>query len=304
MLLNVEMISLFFGWLITTTKTNDDEVVSGLFDGKATRGQRRWFKKEKKLPHKGYLPSPGGMPPWMAAEEDCDERWGTRKGKNGYNIPRTYPHYEKLKKRYEEVHQRPMGSTIPLFFALGWVAEERFGEDAVDWATFACWKANNHDGPFEEMQERETRVASDDLARIIAGKSKVRGRPSRDKRQTETIQSSVSENSLPPLNKQDSSSGPDIQVGGAEVWHGQEAWHGEKLKVPIRPWSTKRKGPVTTPTTGDGQRMLPPKKRGGAAFVYVEKKGGGKGVGSDLGFTIAARRGKPGELFRSIGSAL
>ena len=277
---------------------------AGLFDGKATRGQRRWFKKEKKLPHRGYLPSPGGMPPWMASEEDCDLRWGSRKGKNGYRIQKSYPHYEQMKKRFEEVHQRPMGNTVPMYFAIGWVAEEKFGGDAVDWATFACWKANNQDGPFEEFQERETRVAEEESLRIASGNPKLRGRPSRDNRRRETPQSLVHENSLSSDVKTDVSSGSDIQMGGPEVWSRHSFMNAKISATPVRPWSTKRKGLVRDPTSGDDQRMLPLKKRGGAAYVYVEKNKGEQCMGSNMGFTIAGRRGKPGTITPRTNSAL
>ena len=110
--------------------------------------------------------------------------------------------YDALKKRYEEVHQRPMGSSVPLFFALGWVAEEKHGADAIDWAAFATWRSNNHDGPFEELQDRETRLAAEEHKRLDRGQSKSRGRPSRDskvdvhKRNRQTVNAELVDMSL------------------------------------------------------------------------------------------------------------
>ena len=146
------------------------------------KGEWKWFKQEKGLPHRGFLPSPGGLPQSIASEEECAARWGEQKGKNGFNIPKNYVHYQAMKTRYEQVHQRKMGSSVPLYFALGWVAEEKHGAQNIDWATFATWKCNNHDGPFEELEDRAVRTAEEDRERLLQGILKTRGRPSRESR--------------------------------------------------------------------------------------------------------------------------
>ena len=153
-----------------------------MLDQTTLKGQRKWFKQEKGLPHRGYLPSPGGLPTTIASEEECVARWGERKGSNGFKVQKTYKNYAALKKRYEDVHQRPLPWSIPLHFALGWVAEEKHGPDAIDWATFACWRSNNHDGPFEALEERESRLKEEERERVNSGRLKHRGRPSRSNR--------------------------------------------------------------------------------------------------------------------------
>ena len=94
-----------------------------------------------------------------------------------------------MRERYNEVYQRPLGFTVPLYFALGWVAE-KFGPEIVDWATFACWKSNNHYGPFEEISEREERLAKEDIT-TATREGKGRGRPSQGRRSKQKLSTEV-----------------------------------------------------------------------------------------------------------------
>lgn len=130
----------------------------------------------------GYLPSPRELPKSVACKAECVARWGDRKGKNGYKLIAAYNNEDALKRRYEQVHQRPLGFSILVYFALGWVAKEKCGEDTVDSTTFACWRAKNHDGPFEELKERVARIANKEHDCLQSGRSKARGHPSREKR--------------------------------------------------------------------------------------------------------------------------
>ena len=45
-----------------------------------------------------------------------------------------------------------------------------------------CWRASNHDDPFEEVEQRVARVADNGRRRLDARNPKTRGRPSRDTR--------------------------------------------------------------------------------------------------------------------------
>ena len=239
----------------------------GLFDEKSTRIQRWWFKQHKGLPHKGYLPSHGGMPAWMASEDDCVERWGSRKKEVGYYVPKNYVEYGRLKKRYEQVHQKPMGNTVPFYFALGWVAEEKFGEDAVDWATFACWMAGNCDGHFTEPGEEKIRVPTPEKTTVVAEKSNAIRQLQNQICRKDTAQTSVNENTVLKEQRSDASSEGDVRMGGPEVWQWTEAWHGKKSKVPVRAWSTRRSAPVQVNSTVGGHHSLPRQKRGRHGIV-------------------------------------
>lgn len=148
-------------------------------------GQRKWFKNVLHLPHRGYLPSLGGLPEDIA-DEECAARWGDRKGKNRFHISKDYINYKALKRRYEEVHQWPLGRSLPLYLALGWVAEEKWGMYMIDWATFARWRANDHDGPLEELQERAEQLAKEERKGIALDLPKPRGRPGRTAREKGT----------------------------------------------------------------------------------------------------------------------
>lgn len=64
-----------------------------------------------------------------------------------------------MKERYEKVHQQPQGFTIPFYFALGWVAAEKHGARAINRAIFAYWREKNHDGAFEELNDKSALVA-------------------------------------------------------------------------------------------------------------------------------------------------
>ena len=198
------------------------------------KGQRKWFKNEMKLPHRGYLPSPGGLPQSIASEADCVFRWGERKGRNGFRVSKSYANYDALKARYEQVHQRSMGPTIPLFFALGWVAEEKHGADAIDWATFACWRANNHDGPFEELGDRLARLSEDERLRVEAGSPKARGRPSRQTREFQMCKGNSGSDSEPVQDSTDTDGAMDNETG-----------ENQPLSLPLKRSTGKqqRKGP-------------------------------------------------------------
>ena len=203
-----------------------------MLDPKTLKGQRKWFKREKGLPHCGYLPSLGGLPSTIANEEECAARWGERKGSNEFKVQKTYKNYAALKKRYDDVHQRPLPWSIPLHFALGWVAEEKYGPDAIDWATFACWRSNNHDGPFEALEERETRLKEEERERVSCGRLIQRGRPSRSNRGRDEQTLCTAEEVDTMETSEEVPVSEDVGNGGSQVPYGDDCVESDKYTDP------------------------------------------------------------------------